>query len=243
MKMVIGMQWKCGIHNKHNNLTFPTPHSHFHGSNVITAPSTFCFIKFPVSRCRNFSLSARSLSSNFIVGTRPRCVPSNTMPSGRSGVWSEIFVSSKFFGTLVFPFSEGTYAGSFVAEHNSWISCSTSSSSTVAIRAYKSSSSSSVSIMTAFPFSSMDSLLCHRFLEDMCIGPIAYLSFLGHNVRGDLGIFVTTLVPSGTSSTIKVCAASPAGTSSIPNPSSMVVIISRLYFVSHGLRGSIIARL
>lgn len=84
-KMVMGAQWKCGIHNKCSNLAFSTPCSHFHGSNVITTPLVFCFIKFTISRCGNFSLSVRSQSLNFMVGTRLRCVPSIQYCRGGAG--------------------------------------------------------------------------------------------------------------------------------------------------------------
>lgn len=134
--------------------------------------------------------------------------------------------------------------GSFVAEHNSWISSSMSSSSSSAeIRAYKSSSSSSLSIVTAIPFSTMDSYLCRGFLSDIRTGPIACLSFLGLGVRGDLGIYVTTLAPYGTSSIILVCVASLVVTSSIPKPSLEFNIVASLYSITCELRGSIIARL
>ena len=168
-------------------------------------------------------------------------VPSNTMPSGRNGVWSELSIVSRSFGTLVFPFHEGTYVGHFATEHNDWISSSTSSYSfVVAIRACKSSSSSSISIMTAFPFYSIDKFLCRGFLGYMHTGPIAYLFFFGRGVSGDLGISVTTPAPSGTSYTMGVYAALPTVPSSIPNPSLVAVIISTLDSVSCKLRGSII---
>jgi len=108
-KMVMGMQGKCHIHNKCNNVAFSTPRSHFRDSNIFTTPLVFYFIRFLVSSCGNVSQSMRSYSTNFMVGTRPRCMPPNTMPSGRSGVWSQLFISSRSFGTLVFHFQGGTY--------------------------------------------------------------------------------------------------------------------------------------
>ena len=108
MKMVMNAWWKYGIHNKCSKLAFSTPHNHFRGANIITTPSLFYFIRFSVSRCGNFPRSARYQYLNFMVGTQPWYVPSNTMPSGMSGVWSELFISSKSFVTLVFPFHGGT---------------------------------------------------------------------------------------------------------------------------------------
>ena len=208
-KMVMGARWRCGIDNKCNNSTLSTPRNNFHGSKVITAPLISYFIKFLVTRCRNFSLSMRSQSSNFMVGMQPRCVPSNTIPSGRCRIWSELLISSRSFTTLAHPFHGGTYVGYFVAECNGWVLTPISSSSPVAvIKAYKSSSSSSISNLTAFPFSSMDSFLCRGFLRDMHTGPITYLSFLVLGVHGDFRISVTTPAPSGRPSTIWVCTAS-----------------------------------
>ena len=88
MKMVIGAWWKCSTQSGFNSLAFSTPHNHFCGSNSISPTMVFClgFMRFLVSRWVNFSWLARSQSSNFRLDTRPRCVPSKIMLSGRSKV-------------------------------------------------------------------------------------------------------------------------------------------------------------
>lgn len=55
-----------------------------------------------------------------------------------------------------------------------------------------SSSSSSPSIVTILPFSSIDNLLNHRFCGDIRTGPATYGSFLVRDVWGDLG---TSAIP------------------------------------------------
>lgn len=55
------------------------------------------------------------------------------------------------------------------------------------IRVCKSSSSSSISMVMSFPFSAIDNLPNRGLLGDTWIGPIVFLSFYGHGVRGDFG--------------------------------------------------------
>lgn len=186
MKMVMGAWWKWGIHHRWSNPTFSTPCNHFCGSNMITGPSTFCFIKLFVAMCGNISLSVRSQYSNFMVGTRLRGGPSNIMSSGRSKVWSALFMASQSFATLTFPFYKGMYIDNFVAEGIGGTSSSSSSRASIwSISTCKCSSSSSNSTVMDFPFSFIDNLSNHGFLGDMQIGPIVYLSFFGRGVHGD----------------------------------------------------------
>lgn len=97
-------------------------------------------------------------------------------------------MASRSLGALNFPFHEGTHVGNLVTEGIGGTSSSTSSYTYIwSIRACKSYTSSSNSMVMALPFSSIDILPNHGFLGDMRTGPIVYLSFFSRGVRGDFG--------------------------------------------------------
>lgn len=199
-------------------------------------------MRLSVSKCGNFLLSTRSQSSKFIMGRWPRCKPSNIIPSRRSKVWSALLVASRSFGIFVFPFREGMYSGNFVAERTSWMSSSMSfGSSKSSMRAYRSSSLSCVSMVTALPFPSIKSLLNYGFRRDMQTSPTTCLSFIGLGVRGDFRISGTFPASTETSFTVGSMAAS-AILSTKPTPLLLAAILFARYVVIHELRGLNIAR-
>lgn len=152
-------------------------------------------------------------------------------------------MASRSFGILVFPFRGGTYSGNFIAKCTSWMSSSMPSASSISSkRAYRSSSSSSISMVTSLPFSSIESLPNRGFLGDMRIGPAICLSFLGLGVRGDFGISGVTQVSLGTSCTVGFYAASLVVLSTEPKPLLVVIILFELSVGIRKLRGSNLAR-
>lgn len=135
--------WKCGIVRRWSSATSCSFPSTSFGYSVVMVPSILRPINSLVSRWGNFSVSARSQSSNFIEGIQPNFNPSSVTPLGRDGVMSFLWTKSKYLGTWTFPSCGGTYLGIFTGPETGGISSSISSSGSISSTYVRGSSSSS----------------------------------------------------------------------------------------------------